>query len=257
MIHVVMYSGGIGSWCAASRVIERYGADDVVLLFADTLIEDADLYRFLFESSDRLGARLEVLRDGRTPWEVFRDVRMIGNTRADPCSRILKREITRNWVEENSKPNDAVVYLGIDWSEAHRFERARTSWLPWRAEAPMCEEPLLFKDQMLALLRKEGISPPNLYDFGFPHNNCGGFCIKAGRAHFAHLWRTMPARYKHHEEQEEALRKHLGKDVAILRDRRGGRTRPMTLRKLRERLERGESDKQTQFDWGGCGCFTE
>lgn len=45
-----MFSGGVGSFAAADRVVRRYGRA-VTLLFADTLIEDADLYRFLIEAS--------------------------------------------------------------------------------------------------------------------------------------------------------------------------------------------------------------
>ena len=41
--HLVMFSGGVGSWAAAKRVVERHGTEGVVLLFADTLIEDEDL----------------------------------------------------------------------------------------------------------------------------------------------------------------------------------------------------------------------
>jgi hypothetical protein len=48
----------------------------------------------------------------------------------------------------------------------------------------------------------------------------------------------------------------LGKDVAILRDRRGGQSRPLTLRAFRERLE---SDPKLfdADDEGACGCFMD
>jgi PP-loop superfamily ATP-utilizing enzyme len=45
--HVVMYSGGVGSWMTAKRLIEERGKKGVVLLFADTLIED---FRLSIES---------------------------------------------------------------------------------------------------------------------------------------------------------------------------------------------------------------
>lgn len=38
---VVNFSGGIGSWAAARRVADHHGTDGLVLLFADTLIEDS------------------------------------------------------------------------------------------------------------------------------------------------------------------------------------------------------------------------
>jgi len=48
-----MFSGGVGSFAAADRVVQQHGRE-VRLVFADTLIEDADLYRFLIEGAAQL-----------------------------------------------------------------------------------------------------------------------------------------------------------------------------------------------------------
>lgn len=254
MQRVVMFSGGAGSWMAARRVVEAHGSDDLILLFADTKMEDEDLYRFLDEAAADVGGQLVKVAEGRDPWEVFFDVRFLGNTRIDPCSRVLKREFLRKWLTDNCDPADTVVYLGIGWDESHRFEKARAHWDPWTVEAPMCDPPYLWKEHVRAAMREAGIELPRLYRLGFPHNNCGGFCIKAGQAHFRLLLNTMPERYAYHEQKEQDLRAHLEKDIAILRDRTGGETKPLTLKEFRERLEAtGECD---MFDWGGCGCFS-
>jgi hypothetical protein len=253
---IVMFSGGAGSWATARRVVEHHGSGDVTLLFADTLMEDPDLYRFLDEAAADVCAPLVKIAEGRDPWQVFFDTRFLGNTRIDPCSRVLKRQFMRRWLEDNCEPDATVVYLGIDWTEQHRFDRARKQWEPWEADAPLCEPPLLDKRDILRGLRERGVAPPALYGHGFPHNNCGGFCIKAGQAQFALLLREYPDRYAYHERRELELRDFLGKDVAILRDRRGGRTRPMTLREFRQRVEAPVAQVPA-FDsdeWGGCGC---
>lgn len=255
MQHVVMMSGGVGSWAAARRVVDRHGPEDVTLLFADTLIEDEDLYRFLEEAATDTGAELVKVAEGRTPWEVFRDERFLGNARVDPCSRILKRELLRTWLQEHHQPSDTTAYLGIDWTEAHRMDRAVERWAPWRIEAPLLEPPYWSKADLIDQLRDRGIQPPRLYAMGFPHNNCGGFCVKAGQASFALLLDTMPDRYRYHEEQEEELRAELG-DVAIMVDRRGGGPRrPLTMRAFREERQAGGSCDG--FDWGGCGCAVD
>lgn len=256
MKHVVSFSGGAGSWATAKRVAEQHGTDDLTLLFADTLIEDEDLYRFLHEAAENVGGRLEVIAEGRDPWTVFFDKRFIGNTRIDPCSRILKREFIRKWLDAEYDPADTVVYLGIDWTEAHRIERARPFWEPWTIEAPLCEPPLLTKDEIREQLEREGIRPPRLYAMGFAHNNCGGFCVKGGQAQFATLLRQKRELYLYHEGREQEFRDFIGKDVAILRDRTGGRTRPLTLREFRERLE-VQPDLFDQDEWGGCGCAVD
>lgn len=254
MKHVVMFSGGAGSWATAVRVREQQGTKDLVLLFADTLMEDEDLYRFVSQAAENVGGQFVRLQEGRTPWEVFEDVRFLGNTRIDPCSRVLKREVLRKHLEQNFSPTETIVYLGIDWTEEHRFERAKPYWRPWKIEAPLCQKPLLSKAVILRQLQAAGIEPPRLYAMGFPHNNCGGFCIKAGQAHFKLLLEQMPDRYRFHEEKEAALGQHLGKKVTVLRDRRGGKTTPLSLREFRERVEsQCPIDEQ---EWGGCGCFS-
>ena len=63
-----MYSGGLGSWATAKIVIERHGKENTTLLFADTLIEDEDLYRFLDEGAKYLGVEFTRIAEGRTPW---------------------------------------------------------------------------------------------------------------------------------------------------------------------------------------------
>jgi len=245
----------MGSWAAARRVVDAHGTDDdnVVLLFADVRMEDEDLYRFLDDAATDLGVEVTRIADGRTPWEVFRDVRMIGNTRMDPCSRILKRELLRRWIEEHYEPKDTVIYLGIDWTEQHRFERAQPRWTPWMLAAPLCDAPYLSKEDILADLQHRGIEPPLLYKLGFPHNNCGGFCIKAGQAHFKLLYEKLPERFMAHANSEAEMREYLGKDVAILRDRRGGTTKPLPLLELKRRIDCGE-DGTDPLDVGGCGC---
>ena len=250
--HIVMFSGGIGSWATAKRVAKKRGTKNLILLFADTLIEDEDLYRFLEEAAKNVGGKLVKVAEGRDPWQVFKDERFIGNSRVDPCSKILKRRFLRRWLEKNCDPDSTTVHLGIDWSEIHRFENAQEHWVPWKCEAPLCDRPYRMKQEMLADLEAEGIKQPRLYDMGFPHNNCGGFCIKAGQAHFKRLLEVMPERFAYHEKKELELAAYLGKDVAILTDRRGGKRRPLTLKALRERVECGGAIDE--HDWGGCGC---
>ena len=260
MKHLVMFSGGVGSWAAARRVVNVHGPDDMALVFADTLIEDADLYRFLGEAHADIGCELVHLKDGRTPWQVFHDVRLIGNTRIDPCSRVLKRELIRKWLDKTHDPADTIIYLGFDWTEGHRADRASKYWDPWRVKSPMTNEPYLSKAQMLESLADHGMAVPRLYLEGFPHNNCGGFCVKAGQTQFAHLLKMRRSVYLEHEAEEQAIRGYLDKDVSILRDRAGGggrgddNTKPLTMRDLRLQIEHG-GRQMALYDWGGCGCF--
>ena len=117
---VVSYSGGVCSWYAAKLAIEQYGKEQVTLLFADTKFEDIDLYRFLQETSEQFGIPVTTLCDGRTPWDVFFDERYLGNSRIDPCSKHLKRNLLENWQNENMTAGDIVV-VGMGQGEQGRF----------------------------------------------------------------------------------------------------------------------------------------
>jgi 3'-phosphoadenosine 5'-phosphosulfate sulfotransferase (PAPS reductase)/FAD synthetase len=252
-----MFSGGVGSWAAAKRVAERHGTEHLTLLFTDTLIEDADLYRFLDEAAANVGGTLVKLADGRTPWEVFRDTRMLGNARIARCSHDLKQKVAARWLAEHAAPGD-MIHVGIDWTEGHRLDAVRRNYgaQGFRVSAPLCEAPFITKPDALAWLEREGIQAPRLYRLGFAHNNCGGGCVRAGVGHFAHLYRALPEVFAEWERNEESLREFLGRDdVAILRDRSGGMTKPLPLTQLRRRLDEGY--QPDLFDIGGCGCFID
>lgn len=281
MKYIVSYSGGAGSWGAARRLIEKHGKDDVILVFMDTNSEDADLYRFLWQSVRHLSAEFVYLADGRDIWQVFKDKRFVGNSRIDPCSQILKRELFKRWLSKRYKPpfappngaiprdqeNARILYeadnreaaticLGIDWTEAHRLDRSSIRYAPYPVEAPLCDEPYLSKLQVIADIRECGIEPPRLYDMGFNHNNCSGFCVKAGKAQFKRLLITMPEVYAYHENREQELRDYLGKDVSVMSEVVDGKKRPLTMREFRHRQREGRLYID-EDDWGGCGCFVD
>ena len=219
MHYIVSYSGGASSWAAAKVVKERIMSldDSMTLLFADTLIEDEDTYAFLDAGAKHLGVPVTRIADGRTPLEVFETERMIGNSRIDPCSRILKRQLLDKWVDKIDTPKTRV--LGLDWTEINRFERyaARMDGL---AIAPLIDF-RIGKPEIMRMVKEAGLPTQRLYRLGFPHANCGGACVKAGITQWTLLYRTFPDRFKHWEDGEEKLRVKLG-NYSILRDRSGG-----------------------------------
>lgn len=274
MTHYVgMTSGGLGSWLADERVVQAaQPGDRISLLFCDVkgnnpnphAGEDADTYRFLAESTAHTianapaGVAVEfvTLNEGRDIWQVFTDDRFLGNSRLANCSKFLKQRPAREWLEANCDPIDTVVVVGIDWTEAHRLPAIVNAYQPYRAVAPLTEAPFIDRDDMRAACEAAGIAIPRLYRAGFAHNNCGGFCVRAGQAQMELLLREHPERFAYHESKEEELRLHLGKDVAILRDRSGGTLTPLTLRRFRERVQM-QPELFDGLDWGGCGCFVD
>ncbi|MVO87436.1 hypothetical protein GPA10_22395 [Streptomyces sp. p1417] len=238
-LHVIQFSGGIGSFCAALRVAELHGTNDMVLLIADTLVEDEDLWRFADDTSRYLGVPLTRVCDGRTPWEVFHHVRFLGNSRFAACTQYLKQIPCREWMESYADPADTVAYIGIENTKRDkaRIPAIERNWAPWRVEFPLCAkgEPWLSKDELLDEARAVGIEPPRMYELGYSHNNCGGCCVKAGAGQWAHTLEVFPERFARAEAEEAALRERLG-DVSILRQTRQKTTYNLPLSELRKQV---------------------
>jgi hypothetical protein len=263
---VVFFSGGLMSWGAAKRTVAKYGAENTALLFTDTLIESPGLYRFIDAAAKNTGANLVQIADGRTPFQLFRDIKMLGSNRVDPCSRILKRDLAQAWLEANRDPAETVLVFGIDWTESHRFDdggghgvKPRYAGLGWHhVKAPMMDAPYLTRADIIAWARAEGLEPSESYAQGFAHDNCGGGCVKAGKGHWAHLLRVRPQVYAMWEDEEEAFNdaRPGKKRQTILVDQNTGRPNtPVSLRQLRRRIQSG--GQVDMFDIGGCGCFLE
>lgn len=256
MKYLVQFSGGVGSFAAAVECVKSYGKDSVELIFADTKTEDEDLYRFVNDCVAYLSVPIHRLADGRDVWQVFKDKRYLGNSRVDPCSRILKRELCKDYVEKNWRPDEATVIIGIDWTEQHRVANFKRFWDPYQSDAPLTRIPY-DKHRFMRWMNNLGIKTPRLYSMGFQHNNCGGFCIKAGKAHFLNLLKHMPDRYRYHEEKELEMQAYLGKPYTILREQVNKVQRYLTLKELRERAEEISKTEDGQLDFGGCGCFSD
>lgn len=255
MRHIVFYSSGIGSWAAAKRVAEKHGTENLILMFADTLIEDDDNYRFLKESATNIGGKLVRVVDGRTPYEVFKDRKYIGNSRFAQCSEELKQKPCCKWLKTNGELTDQ-LYVGIGWDEMHRLPAIVRNWKPWEVFAPMTEAPYLDKIQILNWALSEGLTPPRSYQMGFPHANClKRGCVRGGHAYWRHLLKVLPKSFASAEKEEIELRRHLGKDVSHLSHTIDGVKTPYTLQQLREEVE--SDDQIDLFDWGGCGCFVD
>jgi len=252
IIHLVSFSGGMGSFAEAVACVKKFGASSVQLLFADTNMEDEDLYRFMDECVSYLGVPLTVIKDGRTPFEVFKDVRFMGNSRVDPCSNLLKREILNKYVKENFSADEVNVHLGIDFSEGHRLDQIRVRMAPYVYRSTLVEDGLMIDK---SYSESFGIKRPRLYDWKLGHNNCGGFCVKAGLGHYKNLFLANKNRYLEFEKKEQEVYDCIGEIYPFLRKTENGNTRYLTLKQFREEyLEKDLLSKEDSSEFGGCGC---
>lgn len=261
MKHIVSVSGGVGSYFTLKRVLEKNDKADVIAVFMDTLFEDGDLYRFLNDIENKLDISIIRLCVGKTPMELAFEQKYLWNSRVAQCSIKLKSKPFREWLKEHYEPDEAILYLGIDWTETHRKAAIERNYAPYQVGFPMCEKPFLDKPDMIEELNAEGIEIPRLYKLGFAHNNCKGCCVKAGIGQYRNLLLKDRITFLEMENKEEAFRRKYKKDVSILK-RKG---KPFTLRQLRMTVE-AEPTQLNLFDLepltkdecneiGGCSCF--
>lgn len=256
--HIVSVSSGLSSALAYHRVAARYGRENVIGVFENTLIEDDGNYRFLNEIERAWGMQLVRLTEGRTPYQVFEDQGIIPNGRVAPCTRRLKVNLFRDWLA-TLPDRDIIIHIGYDFSEVHRCAATTAGYAAagYQVDYPLLWQPLEYRPYVQVCREDWGIEPPRMYGMGFTHANCGGRCVKAGHGDWIRTLLHFPERYAACEAWEERMRQNpTNADYAILKDRRGKTFHPLTLRELRERYEQRQPGQMElsllDEETGGC-----
>jgi hypothetical protein len=198
--HIIFFSGGKSSFSVADYVKTNYPNDNILLYFTDTLWEDEDLYRFIYEASDKLELPMLIHSRGITPAQLMVQQKFMANNRVGTCSKELKMKVSANYLKKGIVPevekwynkqflkaedfiSEATLYFGIGFEEMHREGPIRHNWKPFKVEMPLIET-IIDNDK---ILNKYNIRQPRLYEMQFTHNNCKGRCVKAGQGHFKNL----------------------------------------------------------------------
>lgn len=204
--------------------------------------EHPDAYRLMHAVENRFGIRIKDVGTGKSPLDVFREQKFLGNTMFDNCSRVLKREAMRAYMKKNY-PLGATIHVGIGSSEVDRELSIIKNWQKsgYKASFPLIDKPYINRESLMALCERLFGFIPELYRQGFSHNNCGGACIKAGKKQWLKVLSHYPIVYAAWEQCERDIRASTGKDVAILRETKNGVKRYITLEEFRLRREEIET----------------
>lgn len=220
--HIIFFSGGKSSFAVADWVKDKYPEDNIVLYFTDTLWEDEDLYRFIYEVSDKLELPLLYHSRGITPPQLMVKQKFMANNRVGTCSKELKIKVSSDYLKKGivpeiekwyneeflKEPNfceDATLYFGIGFDEMHREGPIKANWKPYKVVMPLIEN-IIDNDKVL---KKYDIRQPRLYDMQFSHNNCKGRCVKAGQGHFKNLLMKDEKTFIELKEQEIVISEYI------------------------------------------------
>lgn len=171
-----------------------------------------------------------------TPFDIFDKVKFLGNTRVDPCSRMLKRETAKAYIQDKyPNPTSCVLAVGITEDEIERTLNIQENWKSAGYEVmfPLSGLDLTMIDKNEKLLEWYNVIMP-LYLLGFDHNNCAGACVKAGQRQWAKLWYYFPHVYAKWEEREQRWRDENG-EYAFLRMTVDGKLNYISLKDFRKK----------------------
>ena len=240
---VAMYSGGAASHVSCMRVKPD------VLLFADTGEEHPSLYDAIEIGSRKLEVPLVKVGITGGMDSAIDKHKSIPSSKIPFCSMDLKIKPCFDWLEANAK--GATIIIGYTWDEMVRVKRTQHRYAEkgYNAISPLTEKPYVSHQEAVEIYTKEiGVQP--LYEQGFPHNNCGGACVKAGISQWKQLLKVDPKRFAKWKAREQKISTLHGKPCTILK--RFGK--PYPLLKLEEDVK---ANIELPFsEWGGCSCFT-
>lgn len=218
MNRLLFFSGGLSSFAVAHYLKTEYPNDNIILYFTDTKWEDEDLYRFIYDVSDKLELPMLIHSKGIDPVQLMIKQKILFNNRFGQCSLQLKMKTASDFIRKGKVPikqkwvnkkylkdenilDNPILYFGISFDEFHRTKAIARNWEPFQVEFPLTK---MFFDYD-KLLEQYKIDKPRMYLKGFTHNNCKGRCVKAGAGHFKLLFNEDNETFNQIEEIETTL----------------------------------------------------
>ena len=119
------------------------------------------------------------------------------------CTMLLKKRVRQDWEKANWAKGPLVYIWGFDASESRRADRVVESMPEFGHEFPLIERGLT-KADCHAICDEWGIRRPEMYDLGYPNNNCVG-CVKGGMGYWNKIREDFPAVFKRRSRQEREI----------------------------------------------------
>ena len=205
-------SAGVSSFMAG------YLAGDVdKWLYIDIADQHTDSIRFIHDCGKAIGKEIEIVKSNEYSCvaDCIRTAGFIGNYRTGiaVCTNWLKKRVRKEWEEQN-KDYELTYVWGFDLAEKARAERIVEGNPQANHEFPLIEKYLTKEDVHGLFERTFDIARPQMYEMGYPNNNCIG-CVKGGMGYWNRIRKDFPDVF----ESRAKLERLVG--YSILKDRNG------------------------------------
>jgi hypothetical protein len=201
---LVWFSCGAASAMAAKLAVEKYSAENVEVLYCNTLkYEHPDNLRFLRDVERWIGQPVKILDPLEYTgyadiFDVFDKTGWLVGPGGARCSTELKKRV--RFLYQN--PEDLHVF-GLTADEPRRLERFQEDNFGLYLDWVLRDQGVTHHDCLLAL-KQAGIALPVLYQMGYRNNNCIG-CVKGGMGYWNKIRRDFPEAFQRMVKQERKM----------------------------------------------------
>ena len=184
------FSCGITSAVACKLAVDKYGKDNVVLIYFEIDSAHKDNERFIQDCEKWIGLKVERRRSQK-----YKDQFDVNGPGGARCTKELKKDV-RTSVEKEINFEHQVFGFEFEKKEINRAIRFSQQYPHTNAIFPLIESKLT-KEQCAGILLNNNIALPTMYTLGFHNNNCI-MCVKGGmgyankvREHFPEEFNKM------------------------------------------------------------------
>jgi len=179
ILRVAWFSAGVSSAVATKLAIERI--DRIIYQHIDD--QHPSTLRFVRDCETWFGQPIETIQSPLHSVEAACRFRAyVNGVRGAACTRMLKRELRKQWEQDCGLSAYFRYVWGMDYDEGRRAERLRQSMPNHEHEFPLIDQGIT-KEEAHGIIEKAGIARPRMYDLGYPNNNCIG-CVKGGMGYW-------------------------------------------------------------------------
>jgi hypothetical protein len=184
---VMWFSAGVSS--AVATWLMRDRIDRLIYIHIDD--QEEDTLRFVDDCERWWGRKVERLQSPLKCVENACRFRCyVNGPRGAACTRMLKREVRKDWESQTTFFNHWRYVWGMDATETTRADERRDEMPQHEHAFPLIEHGI-DKKEAHGILARAGVRRPRMYDLGFPNNNCRG-CLKGGKGYWNLIRQVWP-----------------------------------------------------------------
>jgi 3'-phosphoadenosine 5'-phosphosulfate sulfotransferase (PAPS reductase)/FAD synthetase len=200
---VSWFSAGCSS--AAATIIAAKSQPWLEVIEIDIDDQHPDTTRFSKDIEAYLGKPITHIRSKQynSVDEACRGATFINSPHGAACTDRLKRRPRKEW--ERANPGRHTYIWGFDSSkrERERANKVQDAMQEYDHKFPLIENNLTKADAH-GLIERLGIKRPEMYDLGYPNNNCIG-CVKGGMGYWRKIREDFPEVFSLRCQTEELI----------------------------------------------------